>query len=240
MNEPVKINGWAQGLLEISKTQKEVLGSLRLTADGRKFRYAKAGAAALGAGLMGILAPVIALHINCSVAKAAAIGDREVQITVGATAVTVDQYKDGYLQINDGTGEGMQYGIESNTACAVNGTTVVSLKDPIQVALVAAATSEVSLIPNPWNGVTESATSESGAAGIAPVAVTIAYYYWCQTGGVAVVLAEGTDAIGTTLELGAGAGAVKVQAGYTCNLVGTIFGTAFIAAEYKPIWLTID
>jgi len=108
------------------------------------------------------------------------------------------------------------------------------------VALVAGATSEVSLIPNPWNGVTESATSESGAAGIPLRAITAAYYYWCQTGGVAVCLAEGTDAMGTTLELGAGAGAVKVQAGYTNNMPGTVFMTAFVAGEYKPIFLTLD
>lgn len=235
----MKIQGFAQGLYEVSSTQKEILGMLRIEPDGRKFRYAYAGAAALAAGKIGIMVGVAAYHINIAPAAAAAIGATEVTVTLGATAATVDQYKDGYLQVNDGTGEGHSYLIAGNTAAALSTSCVVTLKDPLQVALTVAG-SEVSLIPNPWRGVTESATSESGPAGIPMKAVPINYYYWCQTGGVAICLAEGTDALGTTLELGAGAGAVKVQAGYTCGFVGTLISTAFIAGEYKPIMLQID
>jgi hypothetical protein len=236
----MKNTGFAQGLYETSSSQKEVLGMLRIEPDGRKFRYAKAGAADLGAGKIGITVGVTAHHINRPVAAAVAIGDTEVTVTVSTTLVTADMYKDGYLQINDGTGQGHNYLIDTNSACASAGDTVVTLKDPVRVALVASATSQVSLIPNPWMGVTESATSESGPAGIPLLAVTTLYYYWCQTGGIACCLAEGSDAMGTTLELGAGAGAVKVQAGYTCGFVGTLIGTAFIGAEYKPILLQLD
>lgn len=237
----MKIQGFSQTLHEVSTTQKEIMGMLRIEPDGRKFRYAQAGSgAALSAGKIGILVGATAHHVNVSVAAAVAIGATEVSVTVGATAVTVDQYKDGYLQVNDGTGQGYSYLIAGNTACALSTTTVVTLREPVRVALVASATSEVSLIPNPWKGVTESATSESGPAGIPLVAVAASGYYWCQTGGVAICLAEGTDALGTTLELGAGAGAVKVQAGYTCCYVGTLISTAFIAGEYKPILLAID
>jgi len=236
----MKNTGFAQGLYEVSSAQKEIMGMLRIEPDGRKFRYAQAGAAALGAGKIGIMVGVTANHINLSVAAAAAIGATSVTVTLGATAATADQYKDGYLQVNDGTGEGHSYLIDTNAAAALSTSCEITLKDPIQVALVTAATSQVSLIPNPWKGVTESATSESGPAGIPLKAVPISYYYWCQTGGVAVCLAEGTDALGTTLELGAGAGGVKVQAGYTCGYVGTLIGTAFIAGEYKPILLALD
>jgi len=235
----MKNQSFAQGLYEVSATQKEIVGMLRIEPDGRKFRYAKAGAADLGAGKMGITIVAVANHVNCAPAVAVKIGDTEVSVTLGATLATEDQYKDGYLQVNDGTGQGHSYPIESNTAAVLSGTCVVRLKVPVIIALTVAG-SEVSLLPNPWRGVTESATSESGAAGIPLKAVTTLYYYWAQTGGFAVCLAEGTDGLGTTLELGAGAGAVKVQAGYTCNYVGTVIQTAFIAAEYKPIWLTLD
>ena len=46
----MKTVGFAQGLYEVSSIQKEELGMLRIEPDGRKFRYAKAGAVALSPG----------------------------------------------------------------------------------------------------------------------------------------------------------------------------------------------
>ncbi|MEA3508475.1 MAG: hypothetical protein U9R40_06130, partial [Synergistota bacterium] len=194
----MKNTGWAQGLFEISSSQKEILGSLRIEPDGRKFRYSLAGEG-LSVGKMSFMGEATANHINKSVAAAVAIGETEVQVTVGATAVTADQYKDGYLHVNDGTGQGHAYGIDTNTACDSSGTTIVTLKDPIVVALVGSATSEVSLIKNPWSGVTQSTTEESGSAGIPLKAITDAYYFWCQTGGPAICLASDTSAMGVML-----------------------------------------
>lgn len=232
--------GFAQSLYAQSSTQKEPLGMLRIEPDGRKFRYAKAGAAALSAGYMGITVGVQAYHISRPVAAAVAIGDTEVQVTVGATAVTTDQYKDGYLQVLDGTGQGHTYGIDTNTSCASSGTTIVTLKHPVIVALVTASTSEVSLIPNPWNGVTESAVEESGAAGIPLRAIDIGYYYWCQTGGLACVLGSDTAAMGVMMSLDGGAGAVAAATDYVKNFVGVTMLTAQVSGEFAPIFLTID
>lgn len=234
----MKNTGFAQGLWEQSATQKEVLGMLRIEPDGRKFRYAKAGEA-LAVGKMSYMAAAAANHVNCSVA-AAAIGDREVTVTVGATAVTENQYKDGYLHVNDGTGEGHAYAIESNTACDASSTTTVKLKDPIVVALVASATTEVSLIPNLWSSITQSTTEESGSAGIPLKAITSAYYFWIQTGGQAICLGSDSSGLGTLLSHDATEGAVAVQADYTKGLVGFVVSTAQVSGEYKPIMLTID
>lgn len=241
-NRPMA-RSWNQGIFDISSTQKEILGQLRHTPDGRKFRYSKAGASALAAGKVGVAPAAVANHINKNVAVAVAIGDKEVQVTVGATAVTADQYKDGFLQVNDGTGEGHQYPIESNTACDASGTTVVKLQDHVKVALVTGGTSEVSLIYNPWTGVTESTTEENVPVGIAPVAVTAAYYYWAQTGGPAIALIAGTPAVGTMLTLSATAGALAAING-TLDIDQPYFAqmlaTAGVATEYKPVKLMID
>lgn len=241
-NEPMK-RSFSQGVHEATADKREVLGELRILNDGRKFRYAKAGGA-LAAGKMCIGAAVAANHINVSVA-AAAIGARTVLVTVGATAVTTDAYVDGFLQVNDGTGEGYQYRIQSNTACDSAGTTIVTLAEPIRKALVASGTSQVSLVPNPWSSVTQSAVEESMAAGVAPVDAASGQYCWLQTGGPANVLQAGTGAVGSNFTLGAVAGSVSVISAtiattITQPIVGYGFGTAGVDTEYAPIWLTID
>lgn len=236
----MKNTGFAQGLYEVSSSQKERLGMLRIEPDGRKFRYAKNGSTELACGITTSMIGVEANHINRPVAAAVAIGDTEVQVTVGATVVTADAYKDGYFQVNDGTGEGHQYLIDTNTACDSSGTTTVTLKDPIRVALVASSTSEVSLIPNPWLGTVIQATPATGPAGVTITVVPISYYYWSQTGGVGCVLSKGTDAVGSTQEHGSTDGSADIQNGYDSALVGQVISTANVAGEYKPIWLMID
>lgn len=233
-------NSFAQGLYETSSTQKEVLGSLRIEPDGRKFRYALNGSVALTTGVTTSMVGVTGNHINRPVAAAAAIGDMTVSVTVGATAVTANSYKDGYFQVNDGTGQGQSYPIDSNTACDASGTTVVTLKHPLRIALVASSTSEVSLIPNPWYGTVIQATEATGPAGITITAVPIGYYYWSQTGGLGCVLAHGTDAVGSVQEHGSTDGSVDISDGYDKNYVGFVVSTANVAGEYKPIWLIID
>jgi hypothetical protein len=235
----MKTTGFSQGLYETNATQKEILGMLRVEPDGRKFRYAKASSTEIACGKTTSMATVTANHINKSVAAAVAIGDIEVQVTVGATAVTADSYKDGYLQVNDGTGEGQCYRIDSNTYCAASGTTVVTLCDPVRVALVASAT-KVSLIPNPWYGTVIQATTTTGPAGVTITVVPASHYYWSQTGGLGCVLANGTDAVGSTQTAGATDGSADIQTDYAEIPIGYVILTDNVAGEYKPIWLTID
>jgi hypothetical protein len=245
MTKPIKKAGFSQGLLAISADKKEEMGTLRITQDGRKFRYAKAGAAALGAGKCGIAAAVAAGVLNEACASAHAIGDRVIQetITAGGTYAT-DHFAGGFFQVNDATGEGHQYMIESSSAVGAADTTVyLTLADPIRVALVA-TTSEFTLVASPWMGVTESATEENMPVGIAPVPVTAAYYYWAQTGGVALCLMDGAAAIGTKMVLGSVAGSLKaVPTPLDIDInfpVGVCFGSAGVDTEYQPVFLTID
>ena len=231
--------GWAQGIWEQSSTQKEILGAYRVEPNGKKYRYALAGEG-LAVGKMSYMSIAEAEHVNKSVAAAAAIGDTEVTVTVGATAVTLDQYKDGELQVNDGTGKGHSYDIDTNTACATSGNTVVTLKDAIKIALVASATSEVTLVKSPWGSVTQSTTEESGSAGITKMAITDANYFWIQTGGSAILLGSGSDGLGTVLSHDATEGAGAVMADYTKGLFGFTWNTAHVSGEYKPVILFID
>lgn len=236
-------NAFTGDVKEVHSEKREKLGTLRITSDGRKFRYAKAGGA-LAAGKMCIGAVAEANHINVAVA-AASIGDMTVSVTVGATAVAENAYADGYLQVNDGTGEGHAYLIASNTACDASGVTLVTLAEPIRAALVASSTSEVSLIPSPWNGVTHSATEESVAAGVSVVVVPSGAFCWLQTGGVGCCLMSGAPGVGAPLTLGATAGALlaisaTIATTVTQPIVGTTLATAGVSTEYKPVMLQMD
>lgn len=234
-------SAFSQGLHVESSTKREAFGTLRVEADGRKFRYGKAGAAiTVGKNCSG--AAAVANHINCSVA-AAAVGDTQVSVTVGGTAVTADQYADGFLQINDETGEGYQYTIVSNTACDASGVTIVQLTDPIQVALVAAGSSQASLIPNLWSSVITQASENSMPAGVTVRGMTSGYYGWFQTGGLGVYLASGTPAVGQMLVLSDTDGALELgNATYTSAepIVAIAAATAGVAGEYKPCFYRID
>lgn len=244
MTRPIKKAGFRQGVMEISAEKKEELGTLRITRDGRKFRYAKAGASALSAGKMGVAPAIDAEVMNEACAYAHAIGDYTFTETITAgVAFAENFFAGGFLQINDATGEGYQYMIESSTAVTATGTSItISLYDPIKVALVA-STSEFTLAASTLQGVTESTTEENLPVGIAPVAVTAAYYYWIQTGGEALALVAGTPAVGSMLTLSSTAGAlaaINATLDIDQPIVAISWGTVGVAGEYKPVKLMLD
>jgi hypothetical protein len=239
MSTPIK-NMFSHGLFEAKATTPEALGTLRILADGRKFRLAKAGAAALSPGKLAVAPDAVANHINLT-GSAIKVGESRVPVTVGATAVTDGQYVGGFLQINAGTGAGMQYKIQSHGTCAASGVLVVVLEEPIRVALD--ATSKLSLIPCPWNDTVESATEENLPVGITLCPVPAGYFYWAQTSGQAVALIAGTPAKGTMLVPGATAGslaAMNATLDIDQPVVATMGHTAGVDGQYKPVLLAIE
>lgn len=243
--KPLKRAGWSQGLFAQSVTKKEEIGALRITRDGRKFRYCKNGAGALAAGNAVAAVAIAAGIMNEACASAHAIGDLQVTETITAGVAYAENYfAGGMFQVNDDTGEGHQYLIESSSYCSAAGTSItLTLADPIRVALVA-ATSEFTLAPSPWMAVTTTTTEENLCVGVAPIAVTAAYYFWAQTGGPGLAVIAGTPAVGEVLTLSGTAGALTgiatpldVDIAYQ---VGILWGTAGIAGESKPVLLTLD
>ena len=242
----MKVHMWRQDIMSASATQKETLGALRVLADGRKFRYAKNGGVALQAGDVLMSLAAVANHINQAPAADVAIGATEVTVTVGATAVTANQYAGGFLQVNSGADAlGHQYSITGNTACDASGDTVVTLGEPIKVAL-AAATHKVSLIYNPWTGLVVATGAAISPAGVAVCNVPISNYCWVQTGGVACVQMDTTTAVGNMLfpdangEAGDGPNATNGAVLAAGPVIGLAYATAGVADECKPAILTLD
>ena len=243
MTKPLKKSGFAQGIYEQSATAKEMLGTLRITRDGRKYRYAKASGAKV-AGKFGLASALSAYVVNEIILAAVAIGEYTLDLTVTTgTAIAKDELRGGYFQVQDGTGEGQNILITGNSAMASDGTAIqVALEDPIKVALD--ITSEFNLVRSPWWAVVETDTGEAFPGGIAPIAVTTLYYYWCQTGGVANSFQEGTPAVGSNLVVSTGTAGSLIAAtsGIDIDLpiVGYTYGTAGVANEFTPVFLTID
>lgn len=245
MGFPMKRTGFQQPLMAESATPKEMVGTLRITRDGRKFRYAKAGSSALAAGKANIVAAGDAEVYNEACANAHAIGDLIIEETITAgVAHPENKFRGGYFAINDATGEGHQYLITSSSAVTAAGTSIfLGLADPIRVALVA-ATSEFTIIPNPQYGVAESAVEENLMAGVCPRVVTANYYFWNQTGGPALVLGAGTPAVGEVATLGGTAGSMTGIATPLdvdiAQCYGVFFGQTVVAGEYVQVFLMID
>lgn len=223
-----------------SQYARAKLGEKIVTADGRVYRYAKAGGTALAAGKLTVAAEVVPNHVNMAVAAAATVGATQVTVTLGATAATANQYAEGFLIINDADGEGIAYKVASHPAASSGASLVVTLEDPIKVALT--TSSEASLFKNKYDGLVISATDQADApVGVSNIAVTANYYFWVQTGGIAAVLADETIAVGSAVVCGSStAGAVETaDTDDVIQQVGVAI-QAGVDTEYRAVELTLD
>lgn len=201
--------GAGQGLFESSTTAKHFPGELFVTPDGRRFRYAKAGATLLVAGNV-LQAPVEITTHQGLVATAAAVGDKSVTVTLGATnAVTVNQYAGGWAIVTVTPNLGGIYAIVAHPAAAALATLQLQLSDAIRVAWT--TSTRVDLIPNPYVSVIQfPSTATAQAVGVAPWAIPAGEWGWIQVGGVAAVLTAGTIAVGAVAVVPSGTGGAVV------------------------------
>jgi len=211
-------------------------------ADGRTFRYAKIGASNAVKGQLQ-LAPVPKTnHHNNTIAVAATTGSTQISVTLGATAADANEYSEGYMVVNDVDGEGQTYKIKSHPAHAGSGTLVVTLFDPISVALT--TNSQVSLVHNKYNGVIVGTVVTQRAAGVPLISVLAGDYCWLQTRGTAGVLIGTAATLGADLIVGGTNGSVTDRTdalGASSEPVVAVADIAVgVATEYNPVTLKID
>ncbi len=131
---------------------------------------------------------------------AAKAGARDVTVILDrGDPMTIDEYKEGYLYINDqgvtlvnAGGEGFLYDVLSHPGgdAGENSTKKITIKDPIVVALT--TSSQATLVPNPYSGVSKPGRDPWDIiVGVTPVAVPSNEYFWAQVRGPAVVLQSG-------------------------------------------------
>jgi len=224
-----------------SEDQKHPLGTKGVTSDGRTYRYAQAASVALSPGKLCIAPDVTTHHEDCAV-NTFLINAKNITVTLGATAITGNEYEEGFVNITDGTGEGIMYKIKSCPATDASGDVIVELAEPIKVAASAATT--VTLYRNKYRDVLVSdGTQADLPVGVPNVTIAIDYYGWLQTGGPCSVLVDANDiTVGKPVTIGDGtAGGVESLNAATENPVG--FNPAGVdadAGEYGVIELTLD
>ncbi len=189
--------------------------------DGRVFYYTSNHSTALTAGSL-LAVPVTTGLNRAATDDIIVVTDSFANIAVGVTEFVLQEsdittadlvandYAEGYLYFNFGTGLGHTFKIRSHDGIDASGTStakVVRLYDPIVVAAV--NTTEISFARNMQHRVIASTTAEEEACvGVAPIAVTASgamatdvtatpidittYYFWAQTWGPCAVEVDDT------------------------------------------------
>ena len=183
------INILAQDIFTESSVQLQNLGALGLDEYGNRYRYVQNGGVALTTGNLLQEAAEDTNFRSMVVNTASAIGNDEVEVTLGGTAVTANMFDEGQLVIESSTGIGQLFRIKRHDVqTSTTGTCTFVLDRPLKIALVASS-SQASVRKNSGDGVVAfPVTPTGGAVGVALYAMTISYFGWVQSGGDAVAL----------------------------------------------------
>ncbi len=237
--ENLKYQMFQQEFTVTSPREPEVLGTMRMDIKGNRYVYAKAGDTALAAGKMTV-APAIPAAVLNRTGSAHKLGSETLALTIGSATFGENYFKGGWIDINDGDGEGHRYNIVGSSAVTAGTAIYLTLSEGLREAMTTG--SEFTLVPSPFQGAVISATEESRPTGIPIVDVPASYCYWSQVSGDAVCLISGTPAVGTMLTLASTAGAVgAINSSLDIDqpIIGQMWGTVGVSGEYKPIVLNL-
>lgn len=229
----------AQPVFSSSSSQLHPLGARAEDIFGREYRYCLVGGTSLVAGDAIQAAAQVAAHQDRT-PVAAAIDDRVIDISLGATAITANDYAGGIAVIDTTPGLGYSYPIKGHLAADSSATTFDSnLAEgwTIQVALT--TTSRVSLYANPYSRVIQSpvTTLTNTPAGVAVYPITNAQYGWLGVHGHFGTLIQGTPGVGVAVgPPGSAAGAVAVNTS-TNPIVGFMMDTGQDAKVEGVFWI---
>lgn len=184
----------ASDIATVVPQKLEDYGKVAATKDGRRYRFVQFGGNVV-AGNVVVAPALVANHQNISVQTAAPIGAGSVNVTLGATAATQDQYAEGFLVVGvDNSGTPVTRKIKGNTAGTAGGVITVTLdsREPLQVALT--TSNVVSLSPNKYNGVVASSTA-GHVVGVVVTSGAAGQYGYVQTYGEVGIVNDAAAAI---------------------------------------------
>ena len=231
-----------QDVYSNSSVQQLPLGTYAETNDGRGFRYVKVGAVDTVPGKVyqGPAEDTTNLSPSGGLSIAAqSVGDTSVTLTSSITYATANGLAGGTLTVNVGAGIGQMYKIKGNTAVTAAAGMVITLEDPIRVALT--TSSKIDLRASLYSGIVVTpATMTNSNVGVAVSIITAAQYGWVQTHGITSCLQTGTGTCGTALGV--------LQGGTIGSLAPAIAGTPIlgwaagtnVTGEYGTVFLTMN
>ena len=227
---------------EDSTVQQHQLGALAMTADGRKFRYAKAVAATV-AGKAYSSSGQNSQFESMAVNAIEPIGETTIGITLGTTTVTAGMFSEGYLVISSSTGIG-QFAQIVNHGTGTSGQSIdVEIDRGLETAL--ATTSKVTMIRNPYADVIVQATTPvAPVMGLAPAVIAAASYGWLATGGPATGLMDaGANVTVDLLSISPSTtteGCIAISTATNTQVLGHSLQVVSVDAYNAQLWLTLD
>jgi len=239
-----------QGLFEQSIQQKADLGHQLPFADGRVYKYAKAGSGNLVAGQL-VQAPTVDKaddNYNLVQTEGKAI-DRELKVTIPAAhdSFAVNAYEGGFLIVESGTGLGTARMIKAHGAFTTGTAATVTFKFKDALGLAVPITARVNIIACPYNGVIDNVAIATVAnftgrlVGAVPIIVTAAYYFWLQVRGIGPGLRSGTTTLdpGTMLTCN-GIYVLTSVATAGCPVIGHAASHGLDSAAHVLVYYTIE
>ena len=233
--------------------QELALGTVGILPDGRKFRYAKNSSAAITtAGQIVEGEAMVAAHdMDVPVTAQTAAGSSTISLEVPTTDLTLNQYANGYIYINDGEGQGEVYRILSHPAHdASDDATCVFTLDGEVTKTQLETTSLCGLVYNPYFNVAiidGDGTRVGRPLGVSTAPVTANYYTWIQTNGICAVLAgAAVGVVGDGMKVSQASGEsgaadlFDTSTNQDTEPIGSAIGIAAVATDYQLIYLALD
>jgi hypothetical protein len=218
--------------------QEFPLGSV-MKSGRNEFIYNKNGSSALAIAtpIQGAARVHAEQDDDIVVGAAAAIGDFEVELTSTANLDnspnnTANEFRDGYLVVNDEAGEGQMFRIKSNDALSTTDNATFTLYDPLTIALTTSSQVGIVRCPN-YRTVLTGAALTAPFMGVTLIPITASYFFWSKIKGVAPIVAHAAIAVGAAVAVGITAGKADPTAHdgtYGLSAASRIIGYAWTPA----------
>jgi hypothetical protein len=218
-----------------SATQLFPLGA-KLVYGNNVYRYVGIGGTAVTAGKLLQQPAVVSDHANMAATAAVAAGETAISVETGGTDITLNQYANGYLWVNDVNGEGQMLRVKSNPAHdhSADPSIVITCYDALATALT--TNSQLTLLADPSNDLIVAPAAETGALmGATVIDMTADYYGWAVISGPAALLTVGTLVVGNAaVRSGGTAGGVAPATDNVLMEVGDVMAVS-ANTEYSLI-----
>ena len=228
-------NPWAE-----SSTQLFPLGT-SLVYGNNVYRYGLLGGTAVTAGKLVQHAAIDSNHANMTATAAVDAGETAISVETGGNDMTLNEYADGYLWVNDVNGEGQTMRVKSNPAHdhSDDPSVVITTYDALATALT--TSSQLSLIHNPYSGMVIAPATETRAVmGATVIDMTADYYGWFTVSGPQALLTVGTLVLGNiAVRSGGTDGGVAPATDNVLTEIGEVMAVN-ANTEYSLIWMNIQ
>jgi hypothetical protein len=223
-----------------SATQLFPLGA-KLIYGNNVYRYVGIGGTAVTAGKLLQQPAVVSDHANMTATAAVAAGETAISVETGGTDITLNQYANGYLWVNDVAGEGQMLRVKSNPAHdhSADPSIVITCYDALATALT--TNSQLTLLADPSNDLIVAPAAETGALmGATVIDMTADYFGWAVMSGPAALLTVGTLVVGNAaVRSGGTAGGVAPATDNVLMEVGDVMAVS-ANTEYSLINMNLS